>query len=624
MLRPAGEFHPSLGRALGVAVLATALGTAGRALLTPWFGDDMPLALYIFSILASGWYGGFVSAILAVVLCTLAGDLLFMVPRFTLDVPQPKDHARMVIFVVTGVGFGAVAARGRRAFADALERRLADERFRLAARAARGILYDWDLATGHVYRSENTAALLGLASSPPATMEWWAQRMDPEDRARVLPAVEAAWAAGQSKFEAEYRVRHESGAWIYLWDQNYLLRDRSGRPVRVVGFTSDVTASRQAEEGLREADRRKDEFLAMLAHELRNPLAAATGAMGLLDLDPAGPRSGHARDVLRRQLDQLGRVLDDLLDVSRISRGKIRLESEPLDLSLVIRRAAAAAESAAEERDHELTLRLPPEPLGVRGDAVRLEQVFANLLGNAIKYSDRGAMIRVVAEARGTEVVVTVQDTGMGIAPEMLPRLFDTFSQSEQALDRAQGGLGLGLALSRGLAEIHGGTLTARSEGLGKGSEFELRLPALAEPLPAAPARPDLPRAAESRRVLLVEDNPDAAWAVRELLEFCGHDVTVSEDGLEGLKVALERTPEVVLLDLGLPGMDGFQVARELRKTEAGRGMVLVALSGYGQPHDQEKSRQAGFDLHLVKPVGLDRLLEALSPSPAETPAPPR
>lgn len=598
-----------------MAFLATAACTALRALLTPYLSDDLPLALYVFSVLGSAWYGGFRAGLIALGLGGLAGVLLFMEPAL-----EVRDHTRLVLYVVSGVGFAFLASRGRLAWQEAWQRRVADERFRLAARAARGILYDWDLQTGSVYRSENTAGLLGLETLPPPTVEWWRGRIHPADRDRVIPAREAAWASGESKFEAEYRIRHESGAWVHLWDQSYVLRDGNGQPIRVVGFSSDVTASRKAEEALREADRRKDEFLALLAHELRNPLAAAAGAVNLLDLDPT--RTERAQEVLRRQLDQLGRVVDDLLDVSRISNGKIRLQKEPLDLVQVIRRAVAAAEPAADARDHEIRTALPATALGVVGDAVRLEQILSNLLGNAIKYSDRGGLIRVQAQAQDGEVVVTVQDTGIGIAPEMLSRIFDTFAQSEQALDRSQGGLGLGLSLARGLAGMHGGTLTARSEGPGKGSEFELRLPALDEPLPAPEPAP-APAPAEARRVLVVEDNADAAWAIREILEFCGHEVLVSANGREGLQMALERRPEIVLLDLGLPGLDGFQVARELRKTETGRGMVLVALSGYGQPHDHEQSRAAGFDRHLVKPVGLDSLLEVLQ-TPPGTPAPPR
>lgn len=601
----------SWGRSLAVAVLVVGGCTVVRALLDPVLGSEVPLAVYTPGVLLSAWFAGGRSGIVATLLAAATGDLLFVEPRGGLAVPSAVDQIRLAVFVLSGAGFGLLTAVSRRAWDEARDRLLADERLRLIARAAQGILYDWDLRTGQVYRSENTGPLLGLPGPFPESPESWLERMHPEDRERVLPEAQAAWASAQSKFESEYRVRHEDGHWVHLWDQSYVLRDSRGRAIRVVGFSSDVTASRRAEEGLREADRRKDEFLAMLGHELRNPLAAAVGALNLVEREPQGTQGERAREVLRRQLEQLGRVVDDLLDVSRIRRGKILLRREPLDLAEVIRRAAAAVEPALHARQHALELRLPSGPLGVQGDPVRLEQVLANLLGNAVKYTEPGGHLEIRAEVRAGEISVAVRDDGIGLEPQMLPRLFEPFSQSDQSLDRSEGGLGLGLALSRGLAELHGGTLEARSEGRGKGSEFVLRLP-LAELPPPAQGQASRPPAGTSRRVLLVEDNEDAAWALSELLAGWGHDVDVAENGPEGLRVALERKPEIVLLDLGLPGMDGFEVARELRRSEAGRGMCLVALSGYGQPQDQERSREAGFDRHLVKPVTVERLQEVL------------
>jgi CheY-like chemotaxis protein len=380
---------------------------------------------------------------------------------------------------------------------------------------------------------------------------------------------------------------------------------------------------------IREADRRKGEFLAMLAHELRNPLAPLLHALHLLGPGGAGAAEvGAIRDVAERQARHLARLVDDLLDVSRISTGKIELRRGPVDLREAVARAAETVRPLVEARRHALALALPEGPLPLEADEARLEQVFANLLNNAAKYTEPGGQIRIEAAREGDVAVVRVRDTGIGIAPELLPRVFDLFAQAEQSLDRSQGGLGIGLTLVRRLVELHGGSIAAASPGVGLGSEFVVRLPIRAADDAASsregPRRGAVaPEAADPapRRVLVVDDNADAARLLARLLEASGHQAEVAHDGPAALERAQARPPDVVLLDIGLPGMDGYEVARRLRQSVGDRPL-LVALTGYGQDEDRRRSREAGMDDHLTKPVDPRTLKELLArPRPVGRPA---
>jgi signal transduction histidine kinase/integral membrane sensor domain MASE1/ActR/RegA family two-component response regulator len=376
---------------------------------------------------------------------------------------------------------------------------------------------------------------------------------------------------------------------------------------------------------LAEADRRKDEFLAMLAHELRNPLAPLRNALEILKMRGAdATMAGEAREMMERQLQQLVRLVDDLLDVSRINRGKIQLRKECIDLSAAISRAIETTRPVIDARGHELIVSLPDEPLTVEADRTRLAQVVANLLNNAAKYTEKAGRIWLTAERAGAEVVIRVRDTGIGIRPDLLPHVFDLFVQSERSLERSQGGLGIGLTLVRSLVEMHGGSVTAQSEGVGKGSEFIFRLPVLVEQTQAetrgADARPAaaLPR----RRVLVVDDNVDAAESLAMLLRISGQDVRVAHNGPAALETAAAYHPELVLLDIGLPGMTGYEVAERLRAQAGFDGTVLAAVTGYGQEEDRRRSRAAGIDYHLVKPVELEAveaILTTLAKSAVES-----
>jgi CheY-like chemotaxis protein len=377
-----------------------------------------------------------------------------------------------------------------------------------------------------------------------------------------------------------------------------------------------LVRERAARAEAQEAARRKGEFLAMLGHELRNPLAAIRAAVEVLDrVGSSDATSEQQRAIIGRQTGQLAQLVDDLLDVSRVMSGKIVLKRAAVALDEAVARCVESFAAAAEAAGHELTFRAG-ERVVVEVDPLRLEQVVADLLDNAIKYTPRGGRVEAIVERSGPDAVVRIRDTGMGIAPEMVPRIFDLFTQAERSLDRAQGGLGLGLTLVRRLVEQQGGRVEASSRGPGRGSEFVVCFPAVSAAAEPRQAAQPVVANGPSRHVLLIEDNVDGREAMRTLLELLGHRVEVAGDGAEGLDVARRTRPEVALIDIGLPGVDGYQVAARLRDAFGNR-IRMVALTGYGQPDDRKRALEAGFDLHLVKPVDADRLARLLAQLPA-------
>jgi signal transduction histidine kinase len=379
----------------------------------------------------------------------------------------------------------------------------------------------------------------------------------------------------------------------------------------------EIAQRKRAEEMLKEADRRKDEFLAMLAHELRNPLAPIRNAVQILQLRmPAEETLRQPLEVIDRQARQLAGLVDDLLDVARITRGQINLRKQPLELAEIVAQAVETSRPLVEERRHRLAIHLPNEPIFVEADPTRLAQVILNLLNNAAKYTEEGGDIRLTVERAddGSSVVVRVRDNGMGIAPDMLPKIFEPFMQGERALDRAQGGLGIGLTLVRRLVELHGGTVQAFSEGLGHGSEFVVSLPVIpnTETWRRAGSVGNGQSSANASgsplhvprwRILIVDDNRDSADSLAILLDMLGHEVQTAYDGETGLHFAEDFSPDIVLLDIGLPRLSGLEAARRIRNDLGLRDAFLIAMTGYGQEEDKRRSREAGFNAHLVKPV---------------------
>ena len=423
----------------------------------------------------------------------------------------------------------------------------------------------------------------------------------------------------------EHEVVFDDGERRHFFGNAMPLRDEAGNVRGAISAFVDITARVLAEESLREADRRKDEFLAMLAHELRNPLAPILNAVSILNRpDLSVEQFEWSRGVIERQVEHLTRLVDDLLDVSRITQGKITLRKEKLDLMKVVGRALETSRPLIDARKHQLTVSIPSETVILNGDLLRLAQVVSNLINNAAKYTDEGGAIWLSAGRVGDEVILRVRDNGMGIPVEELPHVFDLFIQAGRSLDRAQGGLGIGLTLARSIVELHGGRIEALSDGPGRGSEFVIHLPVFS----FQPLRGDAlgevhesfmgieaaaPALSIRRRVLVVDDNADSAESLALALTLEGHDAKLAYDGPGAVEVALAFKPQVALLDIGLPGMNGYELARQLRQRPGGRDMALIALTGYGQAEDRRKSREAGFDHHLTKPVNYDTLVTLIN-----------
>jgi len=447
-----------------------------------------------------------------------------------------------------------------------------------------------------------------------AEMEGWGWQSvhDPAELPRVVDKFTTHVARGEP-WEDTFPLRRRDGAMRWHLSRAMPMRDAAGAVVGWFGTNTDITDQR-------EADRRKDEFLATLAHELRNPLAPMRN--GLHAIKTAGADAAtfaEAHGMMERQLGHMVRLIDDLIDVSRISRGKLDLKRERVELATVVRNAVETARPLIEQEGHHLAVDVPPAPVYVDADVTRLSQVFANLLNNAAKFTARGGRLRLAVGRHDGDTVVTVRDNGVGIPAPVLPRVFDMFTQVDCSLEKAKGGLGIGLTLVKRLVELHGGAVEARSDGDGLGSEFVVRLPAA--PAAAAESEPEVvgaPGPAARRRVLVVDDNRDSAVSLAMVLDIMGNDTRTAYDGLEALEVAETFRPEVVLLDIGMPKLNGYDTARRLRAEPWGKHVLLVAQTGWGQEDDKRKSRDAGFDHHLVKPVDPAALEQLLAGLPAK------
>ncbi len=441
---------------------------------------------------------------------------------------------------------------------------------------------------------------------------WWDASVGQQERLKV--AIAEAAQGRFVRFEGEHRGR--DGTLETVDFSLTPVRDDSGQVTLLIPEGRRITELKRAQEALREADCRKDEFLAKLSHELRNPLAPIRHGLEILNSKtPPEPMWQWARDVIGRQVRQLARLLDDLLDVSRITRNKLELRREHVDLAKIVEAALETSRPLIEQFDHRLTVALPPDSLIVNADPTRLAQVFSNLLNNAAKYTSRGGLIGLTVERRGNEVVVKVRDNGTGIAADILPLIFEPFVQADPNSEGAQGSLGIGLTLVKQLVEMHDGRVEASSQGVGKGSEFAVFLPAVKRMEPAPLSPPPSPVAAKARRcrVLVVDDRRDAADTLGALLELEGHDVRIVYDGVEAVKTALEYEPEAVLLDIGLPQLDGFEAARRIREQTKDRSVLLIAFSGWGQREYVERAKEIGFDHYLTKPVEFAELRRLLS-----------
>ena len=489
---------------------------------------------------------------------------------------------------------------------------------RLALRAGHTGVWDWDFATDRLTWSEESYAIHAMQPGGfDATIESFKQLVHEADRERVFENLTAAIDQAET-YACEFRIVRPDGSVRWVTNLGVVQRDAAGRPASMTGTITDITERRAAESALKHADRRKDEFLATLAHELRNPLAPIRTGLQILNLSRDAAVVVRTREMMERQLCHMVRLIDDLLDVSRITSGKVTLRKEQVLLSAVAETAVEASRPFIEASGHALKLTMPEEPVWLAADPTRLAQVITNLLTNAAKYTPERGCIELSASLEGGEVFIRVSDTGLGIPPGMLAEVFEMFTQVNRTLERSQGGLGIGLALVKRLVEFHGGTITAESPGLGQGSTFTVRLPLVDDCASrtvkqSTAETPSVQPPMSGRRVLVVDDNVDGAESLASMLQIGGHEIRTAHTGPAALDAARPFNPEVVFLDIGLPGMNGYEVARRLRQEPSLRGAVLVALTGWGSDDDKRQSKEAGFDFHLTKPVELTAIQGILS-----------
>ena len=507
----------------------------------------------------------------------------------------------------------AAGAAGREVTAERERRHIAEEgerRFREIADAAPVLI--WMSGTDKLCTWFNKS-WLDFVGRPMAQElgNGWADNVHPEDFERCLHTYSCAFDERQP-FSMEYRLRRHDGEYRWVRDDGIARADARGKFAGYIGGCVDIDDFKRSEATLKQADRHKDEFVAMLGHELRNPLAAIANAAYVLrtaDLDTE--HAAKARGVIDRQARHMARLIDDLLDISRLSVGKAELSRKTFELGEALTELVAVWRSAGRLGSHRVELNVE-QPAWVYADRTRIEQIVSNLLDNSLKFTPHGESVSVEVRAAPGEAVITVTDAGEGIAPQDISRVFQLFAQGTQGIARSRGGMGIGLALVKRIAEMHGGSVTVESEGVGLGTRVTVRFPSVAKPAqePAVAAlRPESP----PRRVLIIEDNDDTRQMLRTALAMNGHEVDEAADGASGLAAAASLRPDVALVDIGLPDIDGYEVARRLRQVAPDGKLVLVAITGYGQPADRDRSRQAGFDAHLTKPIGPEHLREAIS-----------
>ncbi len=546
------------------------------------------------------------------------------VPHFD-TVRQRKDGSVVdVSLTLCPVKQGEQVIMNSATIHDITERKLAqaalrdsEERFRLLAENIDRVLWFTELDPERViYVSPAFEQLWGVpAKRLYENPRLWIEMTHPEDRSTVHQAFED-WVTGRAEsYDIEYRIFRHDGELRWMHDHGIVIGYKEGRPSKLSGISRDITERKRAAEERKQADRRKDEFIAMLAHELRNPLAPIRNVINLLQRQgPLAPSVRRARDVISRQIDHLARLIDDLLDVSRITSDKLELRKERVSLAEIVNLAVESSNPLIDQHQHKLSLVLPGKLIYLNADKLRLAQVVMNLLTNAAKYTPEGGRITLSAEQNGEEVAIRVIDNGIGIAPDQLPQIFDMFYQANRSYEQLHGGLGIGLTLTRRLVEMHGGQVEAHSAGAHQGSEFVIRLPIFRGQLETQEeaASTETTRTAV-RRILVVDDYEENAETLAELLRFEGHEVEIANDGLKAVEMAEKFRPAVVVLDIGMPKLNGYEAARKIREQPWGQDMVLIAVTGWGGENDRKRSREAGFNAHLLKPVDYQVLAKMIA-----------
>ncbi len=621
-------------RNYAVAVLAVLAATAVR-FLAGGFLAEQPFVTFFLATMVVVVFAGSGPGVLATLLSVISAKYFFLAPIGSFEIHDPKSLAKTAIFTVIGLALCVTAeliSRRRRAAGDAMLTSVktqlrgeamkslqeSEQRYRLLFETSRDGIVTVDLSgrimdANPAYQSmlDYTMDELRALRSQDITPLRWHDAEQAIVRDRIL-------AQGDSgEYEKEYI--HKDGSVFPVSLRAWPVMDADGGEViGMRAFVRDITDRKRVEEVLRDADRRKDEFIATLSHELRNPLAPIRNGLQVLRItDGQGPSAERAREMMERQVEHLVRLVDDLLEVSRVSHGKIELRKERLDLAVVVNRAVDLHRELIDAAGVLLRVAPPDAPVLVDADPVRLAQIFGNLLNNAVNYTDRGGHIEVAVRRVADEAIVSVADTGVGIPKDMLPHVFDLFVQGERTLGRDIGGLGIGLSLVRSLVELHGGEVEAHSEGEARGSRFIVRLPLTTNLEANAPSPRTGPRAAVSaRRVLIVDDTREVADSFAILLETLGMEARVAYSGAQGLAASSEFEPELVFLDIGMPGMDGFETARRMRDQPAGRKAVLVALTGWGQDEMLKRVKEAGFNRHLTKPASMADLEALLYAAP--------
>ncbi len=602
-----------VGYAVAIGMTLTVLLI--RTSLNGVLAEQARLMPFVLAVTAAAWWGGFGPGLLATILGTLLGVYFIVPPDYSLHFIRLADWVNAGLFMFLGVTISWLSEELHRARRNEVERQfhtLADSIAQLVWMARPDGYRFWFNQRWFEYSGATHEQVEGNA---------WQAFCDPAELPRVLKSWNDAVVKGEP-WEDTYPLRRKDGQMRWHLGRAVPVRDERGDITCWFGTSTDIHDRITSEQALKDADVRKNQFLATLAHELRNPLSPVSNALQLwphVANDPV--EMEHLRAVMLRQVQQLIRLIDDLMDMARIARDKIMLRRSPIDMGMVIAGAVETVQPLIDSLDHHLTVVTPDEPVFVHGDASRLTQVYSNILNNAAKYTPRGGVISITLEHECDHAVVRVRDNGSGIPKDQLDLIFDAFRQVDRTLNRSQGGLGIGLTLVKQLVELHGGTVVAHSAGPGHGSEFVVMLPALAaSPLDDPSMQFDtsisqLPQ----HHVLVVDDLEASAETLAKLLRAIGQDATSVYNGHTAIEWSLEHHPDLVILDIAMPGLDGYEVARRLRQHPELSGTTLVALTGYGQRNDRRQAMAAGFDFHLTKPVNLSALEDLLRklPDPA-------
>jgi PAS domain S-box-containing protein len=572
--------------------------------------DEQALLLpFMLAVVAAAWRGGLGPGLAATGLGLVAGMFFIVPPAYSIVIERLAYGLNALVFVAVGTTVSALCEA-----LHAAQRRETEKQFRTLADSIPQLVW-MARPDGHRFWF-NRRWYEFTGATPGQAKGWnWQAFHDPDELPATLNNWRAALETGEP-WEDTFRLRRHDGQMRWHLARARPLRDDRGEIVCWFGTNTDITERLESEQALIEADRRKDEFLAMLAHELRNPLAPISNAVQLWPLvEENKAEMDHLRAVISRQVDQILRLVDDLTDVSRITHGKIALRRQVIDTRVLVARAVEENQPLVERSGHQLFVESPAEPVFVDGDGARLTQVFANLVNNAAKYTPPHGTIRITTAVAGDQAVVSVRDNGSGIPPAMLSRIFEIFEQIDHTLERAHGGLGIGLTLVKQLVELHGGTVEVKSDGPGKGSEFIVRLPLAARCDANAAAAGSQKRDGRGppRRVVVVDDYASSGETLAMVLKFLGHEATALASPTQALEYIAAHKPDVVFVDVAMPGMSGYEVARRIRRNPALGDIFLVALTGHGRPSDRQAALDAGFHRHVTKPVGMDALVDLLA-----------